>query len=221
MELHKHLNDILNNFIKNRNIPNIIFHGPSGSGKSTLVKEFISKIYDDNKELIKSNVIEKNCAKSNGIRFIRDEIKMFVKTNTVRNQFGFSKTVVMDHADELTDDAQSVMRRCIEMYHNTRFFIIIEDYSLLINPIVSRFCSLYVSLPAIDGKIVNLYKHNLGKINSIIKPHYSRNKVLVRMIKSTEKDEISILNLSHKLYDLSYDSHDIICYLKDNYDNNS
>jgi DNA polymerase III delta prime subunit len=220
MELHKNINDILDNFILNKNIPNIIFHGPSGSGKSTIVKNFISKIYDYDKDKINTNVIEKNCAKSNGIRFIRDEIKMFVKTNISSNSVGFSKMVVLDHADELTDDAQSVLRRCIEVYNNTRFLIIIEDYSLLINPIISRFCSLHVPLPDINGKIVNLYEYNLEKPYSIIKPHYSRSRVLNRMIKTIDRDEISILNLSHKLYNLSYDSNDLISYIIDNYDNN-
>ena len=41
-------------------------------------------------------------------------------------------------------DAQSALRRCIEIYNNnSRFFIIVEDKSKLIKPIISRFSHIY------------------------------------------------------------------------------
>jgi len=221
MDIHRNIKDMLGNFIKSKNIPNIIFYGRSGSGKSSLLQQFICDIYENNKDNIKNNVFVTNCAKSNGIKFIRDEIKMFVKTNTPSNSMGFSKTVVLDHADELTDDAQSVLRRCIEIYNNTRFFIVIEDYSRLINPIISRFCSIYVSLPLIKGEYVNLHTYKIGHMNAITKPHYSKYKTLTKLINTCNPDDISILDLSYKLYNMCYESNDIIRYIIDTNEHNS
>ena len=40
------------------------------------------------------------------------------------------------NADKLTIDAQSALRRCIELFsHNTRFFIVVEDKNKLLRPI--------------------------------------------------------------------------------------
>ena len=48
----------------------------------------------------------------------------------------------LKHADKLTIDAQSALRRCIELFsHTTRFFIIVEDKNKLLKPIISRFCN--------------------------------------------------------------------------------
>ena len=44
---------------------------------------------------------------------------------------------------KLTIDAQSALRRCIEIYsHNTRFFFIVENKNKLLKPIISRFASI-------------------------------------------------------------------------------
>jgi DNA polymerase III delta prime subunit len=66
------------------------------------------------------------------------------------------------NADKLTMDAQSALRRCIELFsHNTRFFIVVEDKYKLLKPILSRFCEIYVPEVMVDGQPVNLYRHNV------------------------------------------------------------
>lgn len=219
MEVHSNINGILDGFITNNNVPNMILHGPSGSGKSRLLEDFIRKIYKNDVKN-RNNILFKNCSKTNGIKSIRDDIKLFIKSNVSENENGFSKTVVLDHADELTDDAQSVLRRCIEIYTSTRFFILIEDYSRLIDPIISRFCCLYVGLPTIEGKRWNLHEYNIRVANKLIAPHYSRIKVLTNLINKCGNDDISILDLSHQLYNMSYDSRDIVTYIMDKYGDN-
>jgi len=55
------------------------------------------------------------------------------------------KIIVLQNADRLTIDAQSALRRSIEIYsHNTRFFIIVENIQKIMNPILSRFCEIYI-----------------------------------------------------------------------------
>jgi DNA polymerase III delta prime subunit len=137
----------LDSFYQSRKIPHLIFHGPSGSGKRTIVENFLSQIYGGDKAKMKSNIMWVNCAHGNGrgIKFIREDLKFFAKSNIQFNSGVVFKTIVLLNADSLTTDAQSALRRCIELFSfNTRFFIIVENKHKLLNPILSRFCDIYV-----------------------------------------------------------------------------
>jgi DNA polymerase III delta prime subunit len=159
---HPEINQKLNFFLETGKIPNIIFHGASGSGKRTIVHNFITDIYQNNKELIKNYVMYVNCAHGKGIKFVRDELKFFAKTHVNVEGAGNFKTIVLSNADELTIDAQSALRRCIELFsHTTRFFIIVQDKYKLLKPILSRLCEIFVYEPVIQGQKVNLHKHNI------------------------------------------------------------
>ena len=135
----------LDYFINIRKIPNIVFHGSAGCGKRTIVGDFINRIYQFDRARIKNYVMFVNCAHGKGIKFIRDELKQFAKTNIQCNENNLFKSIVMYNADELTIDAQSALRRCIELFsHTTRFFIVVENKHKLLKPILSRFCEIYV-----------------------------------------------------------------------------
>lgn len=161
--LHSQIHEKLDFFYKNNQIPHIIFHGSSGSGKKTIVYQFLDKIYDGNRVKMKHNIMFVNCSHGKGIKFIREDLKFFAKTNLQMNQGVKFKSIVLFNADSLTTDAQSALRRCIELFsYNTRFFIIVENKHKLLNPILSRFCDIYVP-EYIDscGRIVNLHTHHL------------------------------------------------------------
>ena len=151
----------MNYFIENHSIPHIIFYGKAGSGKRYLLNYFINKIYDSDKEKIKEYVMYVNCAHCKGIRFIRDQLKFFAKRNMQNNCGKIFKSIVLSNAENLTNDAQSALRRCIETFsHNTRFFIIIEDIEKILSPILSRFCNIYIPYPKLENKKTNLYNLN-------------------------------------------------------------
>ena len=104
---------------------------------------------DSTDTILKSNVMVVNCSHGNkGIKFIRDEFKFFAKTNIQTNYGVPFKSIVLLNADCLTIDAQTALRRCIELFsHSTRFFIIVKDKHRLLNPILSRFCEIHVPEP--------------------------------------------------------------------------
>ena len=161
---HPEIKAKLDFFIETGKIPNIIFHGASGSGKRTIVHNFISDIYKHNKELIKTYVMYVNCAHGKGIKFVREELKFFAKTHVSVEGTGNFKTIVLSNADELTIDAQSALRRCIELFsHTTRFFIVVQDKYKLLKPILSRLCEIFVYEPSVKGKKINLHTYNLQK----------------------------------------------------------
>jgi hypothetical protein len=120
-------------------------------------------------------------------------------------------------------DAQSALRRCIELFsHNTRFFIIIEDKYNLLKPILSRFCEIYVPEPEYNNKIINLYKYNIDeifKMREIRTQHLDKLKKYIEktMGTATKTNNLSeLINHSLKLYEKGYSAMDIIELLETN-----
>ena len=221
INIHQPIKDKLEYFHNNKKIPNIIFNGPSGSGKSSIVNDFITLIYDGNKERIRDFVMYVNCAHGKGIKFIREELKFFAKTHINSNGGDIFKSIVLLNGDKLTMDAQSALRRCIELFsHNTRFFIIVEDKYKMLKPILSRFCEIYIPEPEYNGKIINLYKYTLGQIFKMgdIKAkrvEWLRDELDKVFLKGNSISESSLLNFVTKLYEKSYSALDIIQILED------
>jgi len=221
---HPEINAKLNFFLKTGKIPNIIFHGASGSGKRTIVHNFINDIYQGNKELIKNYVMYVNCAHGKGIKFVRDELKFFAKTHVNVEGAGNFKTIVLSNADELTIDAQSALRRCIELFsHTTRFFIIVQDKYKLLKPILSRLCEIFVYEPTINGTKVNLHKHNIhltfSKIELAEKKMYKWfDKIFhpLQTIADKTGDYQELMELAILLYEKGYSGLDLMKYIEQN-----
>lgn len=183
------VNQKLDSFIQNKQIPNIIFYGDCNAQKENIVKGFVSKIYKNENDM-KKYIMFVDCAHGKGIKFVRDDIKHFAKTN-INSKTNF-KCIVLYNADKLTIDAQSALRRCIEIFsHSTRFFMIVDNISKLLNPIHSRFCSIYVY-----EKNSNLYNQinnddHKKKIQNILKS----NKNIYEMADTLYNKGISGLNI--------------------------
>ena len=217
LNIHQNIKEKLNYFHEIHKIPNIIFHGPTGCGKRTIVNDFIHKIYDDDREKIKSFVMYVNCSHGKGIKFIRDELKFFAKTHINSNGGNIFKSIILLNADKLTMDAQSALRRCIELFsHNTRFFIVAQDKYNLMKPILSRFCEIYVPEPVVNGEPVNLYKYNLNEVFKTKEFKTQKisalSKELLKINKKITLDEL--MHLCTKLYEKSYSALDILCLLE-------
>lgn len=187
--IHEDIHTKLDVFIKNRKIPNIIFYGPRGSGKTFILNRFISSVYGGDKTAIKNYVMRANCAHGKGIRFIREELKFFAKTNIDLKEGAIFKSVILTNADKLTIDAQSALRRCIELFsYSTRFFIVVENKDSLLKPILSRFCDIYVPQPIIMGcggigTPVNLHSYRANMVCDTSKIERLRDKSLGELIK--------------------------------------
>ena len=201
--IHQSIMDRLNQFIECNKIPHIIFHGPSGSGKLTLVKEFIQKIYGSDRAKIKVNVMTVNCSHGKGIQFIREELKFFAKTNMQAKDGTEFKTILLLNAHHLTVDAQSALRRCIELFsYNTRFFIVVENKNKLLNPILSRFCDIYVP-EHIDenGQTVNLHKYVLSTQFKFHQTHFAEIDRFLNEKKIGEFDIKDMMETVHSMYE--------------------
>lgn len=214
LNIHKNIKEKLAYFYSSHKIPNIIFHGPSGSGKRTLVNEFIHKIYDNDRERLKKFVMYVNCAHGKGIKFIRDELKFFAKTHINSNGGDTFKSIILLNADKLTIDAQSALRRCIELFsHNTRFFIIIEDKYNLLKPILSRFCEIYIPEPEYNNKNINLYKYNIDETFKMTTTKTQELEKLRKLIQNNISQKVSlkdVIDFCTKLYEKGYSAMNIL-----------
>lgn len=216
LNIHPDIKSKLSYFLEAGKIPNIIFHGPNGSGKRTIVSEFVNDIYRGDKEMTKAYVMNVNCAHGKGIKFVRDDLKFFAKTHINIKGSGHFKTIIMANADKLTIDAQSALRRCIELFsHTTRFFIIVEDRYKLLRPILSRFCEIFVPEPQIEGVHTNLHRYMLKQCFTDDKASVRRASWLKRYI---DKLKITcyedLLNASSSLYEKGYCGLDVMKYVE-------
>ena len=222
LPIHENIYKKLDYFYKSNKIPHIIFHGSSGSGKRTIVDNFLNKIYQCDHKKIKTNVMFVNCAHGKGIKFIREELKFFAKTNIQANSGVLFKTIVLINADNLTIDAQSALRRCIELFSsNTRFFIIVENKQKLLNPILSRFCEIYVPEYIKDGKVLNLHQYNLkqhldfsiieGENEAVVK---SKMEEFYRVLPGHENKHVCMIDYATFFYENGLSCLDVIKWLE-------
>lgn len=214
IQLHQHIRKKLDGFLASQRIPHLLFHGSTGTGKRTLIYDFINKIYQNEKQKLKTNVMFVNCAHGKGIKFIRDELKFFAKTNVQGTQGIQFKSIVLFNADSLTIDAQSALRRCIELFsYNTRFFIVVENKHKLLTPILSRFCEIYVP-EHIDGNghLQNLHQYHLEKYYG----HVTDNTYWFDMRMHNVKTQIEYINLVTDAYENGLSCLDLICWIKQN-----
>ena len=210
----------LNMFLQTKKIPNIIFHGPIGSGKRTLVHNFIKELFNNDLATIEKNVMYTNCANSKGIKFIREDMKFFAKTHIDEKMFTTPcKIIIMSNAELLTNDAQSALRRCIEVFSNTtRFFFITENKSLLMSPILSRFCYIYVPGPNATESIKNYHIKNIQENKNyhfFEKEKLKHQKTLKKKLSMQDKWNVHIAkNVAVDLYENGYSGLDIMQYIE-------
>tara|TARA_B100001093_G_scaffold495446_2_gene539953 strand:- start:2700 stop:3491 length:792 start_codon:yes stop_codon:yes gene_type:complete len=204
----------------NKNISNIIFHGNNLTGKKTILEYLLYKIYK-NKENIEKYVLIINCCHGKGnIKFIRENMKFFANV-IISNKDNLFKSIVLLNADRLTIDAQSALRRSIEIYnHTTRFFIVVDNKFKILKPILSRFSEIFCNKRIIikdDNKdnYTNNKITNLKKYIDIL--DYSNKSREIKLEKIYE-----IINLSKKLYNEGYSGNNLIKFielkLSDNFD---
>ena len=217
LDIHCDIKQKLRYFVDQKKIPNIIFHGVSGCGKNTLALNFIRSIYGNDKAVLKDYVMHVNCAHGKGIRFIREDLKFFAKTNVDLKDGEIFKSVILLNADKLTTDAQSALRRCIELFnHSTRFFIVVEDKYKLLRPILSRFCEIHVPEPIVNGTQVNLHTHLLQKTFALDKLKQQRAEWLKKEVSfDREYDHSDLIEMADKLHERAYSSMDLLRWLEE------
>lgn len=214
LSIHKNIYTALEYYKKTQNVPNILFHGESGCGKKTIVKTFVDSLYsspDDRKKYI----LVVDCIITNGIKFIREDLKFFAQSQINAKGGVPFKTIILLNAGQLTFDAQSALRRCIEQFSSTtRFFIIIEDKTKLLKPLLSRFSEIFVPLPAINNQNYNLYQYKKKNNNAYKKYTYRRYMWLKNYFKNHPTTQENIISQVTLLIERGYNAFEFDGYIK-------
>jgi len=125
-------------FVKDRNIPHMLFAGRAGVGKTTTAIAMAKDLYGG---MWSGNTLELNASNERGIDVIRNKVKDFARTKTM-SHVGY-RLIILDEADALTSEAQQALRRTMETYANVSRFILICNWSSkIIDPIQSR-CAVF------------------------------------------------------------------------------
>jgi replication factor C small subunit len=120
-------------------LPHLLFAGPPGSGKTTLALIISKELLGD---LASDYTLSLNASDERGIDAVRERIKIFASYSDRREGVPF-RLVILDEADEMTRDAQTALRRIMEETSRyTRFILICNYSSNLIEPIQSR-CAIF------------------------------------------------------------------------------
>ena len=145
----------ISSMLKNQSeLPHLLFSGSAGVGKTSaalcLSREILGEHWKD-------YTLELNASDERGINMVRERVKKFSRFAGLDTEIPF-KMIILDEADEMTNDAQTALRRIIEDTAKIcRFILIANNLSKIIEPIQSR-CVVFKFTKISDKEILSQLK---------------------------------------------------------------
>jgi len=183
--------ETIQKFIKNDQLPHLLFYGPPGTGKTSTILACAKQLYTPTE--FNAMVLELNASDDRGIGVVRDQILSFASTKTIFKK-GF-KLIILDEADAMTNDAQNALRRILEKFtENTRFCIICNYLSKIIPAIQSR-CTRFRFGPLSEDKMTSRLEYIIKQENVDIDENGM--KALVNLSSGDMRKALNIMQSTH------------------------
>jgi len=186
--------------LETANLPHLLFYGPPGTGKTSTILAMARELFGP--ELMKDRVLELNASSERGIDVIREKVKVFAKVAVSRQgAAGYPcppyKIIILDEADSMTNEAQSALRRVMEMHVKvTRFCIICNYVSRIIDPLTSR-CAKFRFQPLTPEAMGLRLQHIAHNENVTLTPETV--KTLVAVSEGDMRKSIQMLQSARRL----------------------
>jgi replication factor C subunit 3/5 len=205
---HTEIVKTLKEFILKKQLPHLLLYGPPGTGKTSIIVSSAKALYGENYSLM---VIEINASEERGIEVVRNKIKDFIITKGVflnKNSPMF-KLVILDEADAMTSDAQSMLRSVIEKYTENVRFCLICNYIKKINPAIKSRCTTFKFSPIPKKEI----KLRINKINEELKLDITKDGIekIIKISNGDMRKVINILQSTSMIYDVINEKNVSMC----------
>ena len=136
--LHERLKKPFQEYVTQKNIPNLLLTGGAGVGKTTVAKAMCNEIGCDFMII--------NGSDENGIDMVRNKITNYASSMSFT---GGRKVIIIDEADYLSANAQAAFRNAIEEFAGNCSFIFTCNFkNKIIEPLHSRCAVIEFTLKA-------------------------------------------------------------------------
>lgn len=129
--LPERLKKVFQEYVDNKNIPNLMLTGSAGVGKTTVAMAMC--------EEIGLNYLFINSSEERGIDTLRTKIKEYASTVSLT---GGRKVIILDEADYITPEAQAALRGAIEEFSKNCSFIFTCNFKSRLIPALHSRCSV-------------------------------------------------------------------------------
>ncbi|MAH59177.1 MAG: DNA polymerase [Synechococcus sp. ARS1019] len=185
--LPQSIKDVFQGFVDQKELPNLLLSGTAGVGKTTIAKALCD-------EIGASYIMINGSDEGRFLDTVRNRIRTFASTVSLTSGASH-KVVIIDEADNTTNDVQLSLRSAVEEFHsNCRFIFTCNFINKIIEPLHSR-CTV-VDFRVKNGQSIELQKQFFDRLRWILKTEgiNHEDKVVAKLIRRYYPDWRRLIN---------------------------